>query len=116
MVLTREELYQRVWPQPMSKLAKVYGISEVGLAKICKRLNVPLPPQGYWARKKRHQPPPLPATNGHTCHELQVQKKPRPVQVPGFIDPRSEKICAIGRREQEQTVGNCQLCSWKILL
>jgi hypothetical protein len=51
-----------------------------------------LPPQGYWARKKRHQPPPLPATNGHTCHKIQVQEKPMPVQVPGFIDPRSEKI------------------------
>jgi hypothetical protein len=37
--------------QPMQKLAKEYGISDVGLAKVCKKLYVPLPGRGYWAKK-----------------------------------------------------------------
>jgi hypothetical protein len=34
----------------MSRLAREYGISGKGLAKICKKLNVPVPPRGYWAK------------------------------------------------------------------
>jgi hypothetical protein len=50
--VTREELHQMVWQQPMSRLAEEFGISGNGLAKICDRLNVPYPPRGYWAKKE----------------------------------------------------------------
>jgi len=40
-VIQRKQLYKQVWFKPMSKLAKDYGISDVGLKKICKKLNVP---------------------------------------------------------------------------
>jgi hypothetical protein len=50
--VSRSELYEQVWTVPMSKLAKRYGISDVGLAKICKRNNIPRPARGYWARKE----------------------------------------------------------------
>jgi AcrR family transcriptional regulator len=60
--LTREELYERVWTQPTSALAREFGISANGLAKICDRLLVPHPPRGYWAGKERRdERPPLPA-------------------------------------------------------
>lgn len=48
--IERKQLHKQVWSKPMSKLAKDYGISDVGLKKICKKLNVPTPPRGYWAR------------------------------------------------------------------
>lgn len=35
----------------MCCLAKEYGISDVGLAKICKKLHIPVPGRGYWANK-----------------------------------------------------------------
>jgi hypothetical protein len=50
--VTREELHQMVWQQPMSRLAEEFGISGNGLAKVCDRLNVPYPPRGYWAKKE----------------------------------------------------------------
>lgn len=50
--LSRQELYSQVWAEPMIKVAQKYGISDVGLAKICRRNNVPVPPRGYWARKQ----------------------------------------------------------------
>lgn len=62
--LTREQLYERVWAEPMQKLAPHYGISDVGLAKACKRLRVPVPGRGYWAKKAAGQTvrrTPLPA-------------------------------------------------------
>jgi hypothetical protein len=58
---TREQLYKEVWSKPMTSLAKEYGLSDVGLRKICKRLHVPLPPQGYHLRDRKGSPPPLPA-------------------------------------------------------
>jgi hypothetical protein len=51
VVLRREELYEKVWQTPMNRLAGQYGISGNGLAKICRRLEIPYPPRGYWARK-----------------------------------------------------------------
>jgi hypothetical protein len=59
---TRQELFEQVWSQPVIKLAETYGLSDVGLRKLCKRHNIPLPPQGYWARKRRpsKRPPLLP--------------------------------------------------------
>ncbi len=46
----REKLYKEVWSTPMSQLASRYGLSDVGLAKICKKLKIPRPERGYWAK------------------------------------------------------------------
>ncbi len=49
---TRKELYDLVWAQPMKTLAASVGISDVALAKHCKKVNIPVPSRGYWARKQ----------------------------------------------------------------
>ncbi|MGD8258816.1 MAG: hypothetical protein PVG70_19685 [Desulfobacterales bacterium] len=50
ITVNRNELYEQVWSEPVSRLAPKYGISDVGLKKICKKLNVPAPPLGYWTK------------------------------------------------------------------
>jgi len=60
----RKTLYEQVWAEPVQKVAKVYGISGRGLAKVCARLRVPVPPRGYWARVRnghKARKPPLPS-------------------------------------------------------
>lgn len=54
--LTRQELYDLIWSTPMTKLAESFGVSDVGLAKICDRHRVPKPPRGYWAKKEAGKP------------------------------------------------------------
>lgn len=54
-VYQREKLYQEVWAEPLLKVSKRYEVSDVALNKICKRLNIPLPGRGYWARLKAGQ-------------------------------------------------------------
>ena len=49
--LSREELYRQVWEEPITKLAKRYGLSDVGLAKTCRRHKIPKPERGYWAKR-----------------------------------------------------------------
>jgi hypothetical protein len=51
----RETLYQQVWEEPISRLARRYNVSDVALAKACRKLMVPVPPRGYWARVQNGQ-------------------------------------------------------------
>jgi len=53
--LTREELYKQVWTTPASTLAAEYGISDVALAKVCKKYKIPKPGLGHWARVRNGQ-------------------------------------------------------------
>ena len=55
--ITRTELYDRVWTTPMHKLAAEFGLSDVGLAKLCRRHEIPVPGRGYWARLQFGQSP-----------------------------------------------------------
>ncbi len=76
IVVTREELYSKVWSTPMIILAKDYSISDVALRKICKKLQVPVPKIGYWQRKKSGLPvvqvplPALPKGHNVTSHTI----------------------------------------------
>src|ERR1700722_11800207 len=48
--ITREELHHLVWSKPTRTAAKEFDLSDVGLAKICRKLGVKKPPRGYWAK------------------------------------------------------------------
>lgn len=50
MKLSRHQLYEQVWSKPMTQLSKEYGLSDVGLAKICRKHGIPLPERGHWAK------------------------------------------------------------------
>jgi hypothetical protein len=57
ITIHRHELYDQIWSKPILQVAKVYGLSDVGLAKLCQKHNVPKPPRGYWAKLEHgHQP------------------------------------------------------------
>lgn len=57
----REVLYNEVWAEPVTTVAKRYNMSDNGLRKHCRRLGIPLPPPGYWARIAAGQKIPKPA-------------------------------------------------------
>jgi hypothetical protein len=54
--LSREQLYKEIWKTPARVLAEQFDISDVGLAKACKRMGIPRPPRGYWRRKETGKP------------------------------------------------------------
>lgn len=53
---SRKQLYDRVWAQPITHIAKDYGISDVGLRKVCQRHDIPTPPAGHWAKQAFGKP------------------------------------------------------------
>lgn len=69
LVFERQSLYREVWSTPISTLAKKYGLSDIGLRKVCIALAIPLPGKGYWQKVAAgHQipVPPLHPTTGRT--------------------------------------------------
>jgi hypothetical protein len=79
--LKREDLHKLVWTAPVSEIASRMGISDVGLAKACRRADVPVPGRGYWAR----------VTAGHS-----VGIDPLPAAPPGI--PELIRITGLQRR------------------
>lgn len=53
---SRKEFYDLVWSKPMQTLASSLGVSDVALAKRCKKFDIPVPPRGYWARIQAGKP------------------------------------------------------------
>jgi hypothetical protein len=73
VTISRKELYEQVWNVPMRTLAKQYGLSDVGLAKICKKHDIPRPSLGYWRKKEVGKEPkqtPLPPKNSNENIEI----------------------------------------------
>lgn len=54
--VSREALYEAVWTDAVTVVAPRFGLSDVGLVKICKKLGIPMPPRGYWAKVKAGRP------------------------------------------------------------
>lgn len=88
-----EELYQLIWGKPIHTLSKEFGISDVGLAKICKRNNIPRPERGYWARLHSGQKiktPPLPKSASRN-HVIRITKT-ETIKIPVESTPRSSEL------------------------
>lgn len=88
--LTRSELYELVWSLPMKTLAARYGVSDVALAKFCRRRQVPVPPRGYWAKKRSGQAVDRPALAEFirpVREPKKLQSEPASNQSPAKADP-----------------------------
>lgn len=80
--LSREELYERIWSSPMTQVAAELGISDVALAKRCKKLNVPKPPVGYWAKVAAGQ---TPTRQALPAEPKPIEYEPLDAPVPGSL-------------------------------
>lgn len=73
--MTRQQLYDLVWSEPLRTLAKRFEISDVALAKACRRAEIPLPGLGYWAKRaanKRVIQPALPRRGLGQSGEIEI--------------------------------------------
>lgn len=82
--LTRHELYELVWAEAVSHVAKRYSLSGAGLRKICLRHDIPVPPRGHWAKvaagqKIKRPALPRPKDAGLAVHIPYTEKTESPV-------------------------------------
>lgn len=59
-VYRRQQIYDEIWKEPVRTVAKRYGVSDVALSKMCRKLGVPRPPLGFWARRAAGYDDPVP--------------------------------------------------------
>lgn len=95
--ISREELHRRVWSEPVSRLSQSLGLSDVGLAKACRRHGIPVPPRGYWAKRDAGKAPPAPDFNADDRPGQQLLRFPgpkppaQPAADPPEVDPEIER-------------------------
>ncbi|GAB3346503.1 hypothetical protein [Marilutibacter aestuarii] len=95
--LSRSEVHALVWSMPMPQAASSIGISDVGLAKVCKRYDVTRPPQGYWL-KKEPRPAPVPLSLDKFGRDDRIEFRIQPARnstVVDFLPAVSEKSTQI---------------------
>tara|TARA_R110000868_G_scaffold347723_1_gene608689 strand:- start:7947 stop:9044 length:1098 start_codon:yes stop_codon:yes gene_type:complete len=76
--LNKKQLYNLVWKKPMVEASKEFGLSDRGLAKLCERNSIPVPPRGYWAKIKAGAKiikPPLITLGEFNKYEIVLRKR-----------------------------------------
>jgi len=87
--VSREALYEAVWADAVTVVAPRYGLSDVGLVKICKKLGIPVPPRGYWAKVKARRP----------THKLPLPSLTAGARGSGALEA-ARRLGSSGRRER----------------
>lgn len=103
MSLTRRQIYDLVWSKPMNKLAIELGLSDQGLAKACRRYDIPSPPLGYWqklAHGKAVERPPL--ESARFDENVSVQVSPGVKMRPKPIEPEVTKASGSATEPQAE--------------
>ncbi|MBK7228485.1 MAG: hypothetical protein IPH97_06405 [Ignavibacteriales bacterium] len=96
--IIRDDLYEKVWTKPMVEIAKEYEVSDKAIAKICDKLNVPVPGVGYWQKLEagekleRKRLPDMPPTHP-TEHTIRKNE-------PSYEFEISEEVNALIEKEK----------------
>ncbi len=50
---SKEDLQKMIWETSVLEVSHKFGVSDVAIAKWCKKYGIPRPPRGYWAKKNQ---------------------------------------------------------------
>ncbi len=103
--ITRKELFELVWSEPVSRAAERFRLSGTWLRKLCLEEDVPLPPRGHWARVRAGQEvkrPRLP----HPERADAVVRIRLGAERPSPAPARPEPAALVARREFEARPSN----------
>jgi len=72
----------------MLQLAQEFGISDVGLAKLCRRHNIPLPGLGYWRKRETGHDPgrfPLAPASNQAMESIEIVASQKPEDIKALL-------------------------------
>jgi hypothetical protein len=90
VVIKREDLYKEVWLIPILQLARKYDISDVALAKICKKMCIPRPPRGYWAKR----------SGGYTVRRIPLPRLPENGRDHFILDKSTKQLAELAHQRR----------------
>lgn len=115
----RAKLLDEVWTDAVTVVAPRYQLSDVGLQKLCRRLQIPTPPRGYWTRLKAGKPvaprPKLREYIGHPMHLFRTSAPPVP-PTPLPLDERLAVLLAFERDPANHIVVPDHIRHWHPLV
>ena len=105
----RAQLLEEVWSEPVQVVAPRYGLSDVGLKKLCSRLQIPTPPRGYWAKvkagKRVHPRPKLREYAGQPGYLYRPAGQPSlQALVAEVVDSRLQQVLTFEQQPENQIV------------
>lgn len=117
----RALLLDEVWAEPMSVVAPRYGLSDVGLKKLCTRLQIPTPMRGYWAKVKAgRRIPPKPKLKEFKGDQRHLIKPLAPpvtrTAEPELVDERLQAVMAREQDPKHQITVPVRLTRWHPLV
>ena len=80
-IITRTTLLERVWDEPLARVAAEVGMSANGLAKLCDRLDIPRPKRSDWLldpADRAGRRPPLPPPPAGVEEDIVLGERPQP--------------------------------------
>jgi hypothetical protein len=92
--MKRSKLYELVWSKPMTKLGAELGISDVGLAKACRRHAIPVPPRGHWAKLQA----------GKASPKLPLPQSEMDIEVSFTTVPPAQRQADVARQREAKAV------------
>jgi len=100
--IERDQLYKEIWSEPISKLGPKYHISDVGLLNICRKLEVPVPGRGYWAKKIKKRLPLLPMKGGNSYFIHKIREESEHAEVE--YDEESKALIAFEKAPENKII------------
>lgn len=113
----RAKLLDEVWSKPVQAVSPRYGLSDVGLKKLCSRLQIPTPPRGYWAKvkagKRVYPRPKLREYTGHPGYLYRPAEQPSlQTQAVEAVDSRLQHVLTFEQQPENQIVVPERIKEW----
>lgn len=108
--LTRERLYELVWSEALVRLGKGLGISDVAIAKQCRKASISIPERGYWNKLQAGHAvarTPLPPRDLTTVDVIEMNGELKPEHRERFsgepsIESASEEVDVLAARFRQR--------------
>lgn len=92
VTFTREELYELVWSEPITKIALRFNLTIWSITAACKEIEVPTPPNGHWQKLKHGKGIPAPALSDDYKGQSSVFIEERPTPPQEILNEYKEQI------------------------
>lgn len=89
--IKRSKLYERVWTEPVIRVAAELGTTNFMLAELCRRYAIPTPSSGYWMKLQFGKAVEVPALPDGDDVEIDLTKLTRAGYRPSKLVTRAER-------------------------
>ncbi len=107
-----KDLYEAIWIKPVRMLAIEWGLSDVGLAKVCRKHGIPLPPLGHWSKVAVGRGVKRPPLEGDPDLMITIQGMPSLKKTVLSAEGKTKLKPALAAISRERELAIAKLAKW----